>query len=61
MAQAGILTFLDSHCEVNKDWLLPLLQRIKEVSAPERPEPPSGVTSLVSTSSSLSMGMTTQP
>ncbi|XP_069464769.1 polypeptide N-acetylgalactosaminyltransferase 14 isoform X2 [Ambystoma mexicanum] len=30
VAQAGILTFLDSHCEVNKDWLLPLLQRIKE-------------------------------
>ncbi|KAJ8399380.1 hypothetical protein AAFF_G00410920 [Aldrovandia affinis] len=29
-AQAGVLTFLDSHCEVNKDWLLPLLQRVKE-------------------------------
>ncbi|XP_078505986.1 polypeptide N-acetylgalactosaminyltransferase 14 isoform X2 [Lissotriton helveticus] len=30
VSQAGVLTFLDSHCEVNKDWLLPLLQRIKE-------------------------------
>lgn len=30
-AGAGILTFLDSHCEVNKDWLPPLLQRVKEV------------------------------
>ncbi|XP_031807087.1 polypeptide N-acetylgalactosaminyltransferase 14 [Sarcophilus harrisii] len=30
LAQASILTFLDSHCEVNKDWLLPLLHRIKE-------------------------------
>ncbi|KAG9347550.1 hypothetical protein JZ751_005118 [Albula glossodonta] len=29
-ARAGILTFLDSHCEVNKDWLPPLLHRIKE-------------------------------
>uniref|UniRef100_A0AAY4CC39 Polypeptide N-acetylgalactosaminyltransferase n=1 Tax=Denticeps clupeoides TaxID=299321 RepID=A0AAY4CC39_9TELE len=29
-ARAGVLTFLDSHCEVNKDWLPPLLQRVKE-------------------------------
>ncbi|XP_051874171.1 polypeptide N-acetylgalactosaminyltransferase 16 [Pristis pectinata] len=29
-AAAEVLTFLDSHCEVNKDWLQPLLQRVKE-------------------------------
>ncbi|CAL8283918.1 unnamed protein product [Lota lota] len=29
-ASAPILTFLDSHCEVNTDWLQPLIQRVKE-------------------------------
>lgn len=29
-ASATILTFLDSHCEVNTDWLQPLIQRVKE-------------------------------
>lgn len=32
MASAAVLTFLDSHCEVNTEWLQPLLQRVKEVS-----------------------------
>lgn len=32
-AQGTTLTFLDSHCEVNRDWLQPLLHRVKEVSA----------------------------
>ncbi|NXA44360.1 GLT16 acetylgalactosaminyltransferase, partial [Nothocercus julius] len=30
MAAADILTFLDSHCEVNSEWLQPMLQRVKE-------------------------------
>ncbi|XP_053553963.1 polypeptide N-acetylgalactosaminyltransferase 16 [Bombina bombina] len=30
VAIAQILTFLDSHCEVNNEWLQPLLQRVKE-------------------------------
>ncbi|XP_066551172.1 polypeptide N-acetylgalactosaminyltransferase 16 [Amia ocellicauda] len=29
-ATASILTFLDSHCEVNTEWLQPMLQRVKE-------------------------------
>uniref|UniRef100_A0A3B4T6X1 Polypeptide N-acetylgalactosaminyltransferase n=1 Tax=Seriola dumerili TaxID=41447 RepID=A0A3B4T6X1_SERDU len=29
-ASASILTFLDSHCEVNADWLQPMIQRVKE-------------------------------
>ncbi|KAL0969486.1 hypothetical protein UPYG_G00227930 [Umbra pygmaea] len=29
-ASASVLTFLDSHCEVNTDWLQPLIQRVKE-------------------------------
>lgn len=30
-ASASVLTFLDSHCEVNTDWLQPMIQRVKEV------------------------------
>lgn len=38
MAAAAILTFLDSHCEVNVEWLQPMLQRVKEVSHPSQGE-----------------------
>lgn len=51
VASAAILTFLDSHCEVNTEWLQPMLQRVKEVS----PYAPGGALTLGTGSPCLGM------
>lgn len=39
VAKGTTLTFLDSHCEVNRNWLQPLLHRVQEVSTAPAPYP----------------------
>jgi polypeptide N-acetylgalactosaminyltransferase len=33
IARSPVLVFFDAHCEVNRDWLQPLVARINEVSS----------------------------
>lgn len=44
-ARARVLTFLDSHCEVNTDWLQPMIQRVKEVQSQKAHSLPSSTRS----------------